>query len=319
MNTELDLWLERYRTHLELEGLRPRTVEAQVWLLGKFTVWCREAGLAKPADLTTELVGDYRRHRIERVNARGKKDTPQSVNLHLVALRSFLTFLERKGVVPALLKESIRKMKQPRRLPKPALSHEEVLRILERIPGESAVHLRDRAILEILYSTALRRQELVDLEVADVDVEGGVLVVQEGKGGKGRTVPLGSTAGAWVVRYLTAGRPTLMNGSPGHDRLFVSKTGLPLTGNVVREIVLRWTRAAGIKKAVSPHTFRRSCATGMIRNRANPAHVKDLLGHEDYGSLGAYVCLEIVDLKDAHRRFHPREQEREAAPRSGNP
>ena len=70
----------------------------------------------------------------------------------------------------------------------------------------------------------------------------------------------------------------------------------------------RWAKAAGIAKAVSPHTLRRSCATGMIRNRANVAHVKDLLGHEDFTSLQSYVKLEIVDLKDAHRRFHPREQ-----------
>jgi phage-related protein len=76
----------------------------------------------------------------------------------------------------------------------------------------------------------------------------------------------------------------------------------------VKEVVLRWGRAAGLTKRVTPHTLRRSCATGMIRNRANPAHVKELLGHEDFSSLDAYIRLEIVDLKDAHRKFHPREQ-----------
>ncbi len=79
----------------------------------------------------------------------------------------------------------------------------------------------------------------------------------------------------------------------------------------MKEVVLRWGRAAGIAKTVTPHMLRRSCATGMIRNRANPAHVKELLGHEDYSSLDAYVRLEIVDLKDAHRKFHPREQDEE--------
>ena len=76
----------------------------------------------------------------------------------------------------------------------------------------------------------------------------------------------------------------------------------------MKEVVRRWARAAGIAKNVTPHTLRRSCATGMIRNRANLAHVKDLLGHEDYRSLDSYIHLEIVDLKDAHRKFHPREQ-----------
>jgi integrase/recombinase XerD len=81
-----------------------------------------------------------------------------------------------------------------------------------------------------------------------------------------------------------------------------------MVGQSVREVVRRWARAAGIERPVSPHTLRRSCATGMIRNRANPGHVKDILGHEDFRSLQSYVKLEIVDLKDAHRRFHPREQ-----------
>ena len=205
-------------------------------------------------------------------------------------------------------------MKRSRRLPKQALSHPEVLKILERIPGDTAVHLRDWAVLEVLYSTGLRRQELVDLEATDIDLEGGILSVQEGKGGKGRMVPLGKVAGEWVSRYIISARPALVRGREDHGRLFVSKSGQPLNGNAVREIVLRWTKAAGIAKPVSPHTFRRSCATGMIRNRANPAHVKDLLGHDDYGSLGSYACLEIVDLKDAHRRFHPREQARTESP-----
>jgi len=86
-------------------------------------------------------------------------------------------------------------------------------------------------------------------------------------------------------------------------------SGAKLRGNDVRDVVQRWAKAAGITKAASQHTFRRSCATGMVRNRANLAHVRDLLGHGDFGSLQSYVRLEITDLKDAHRRFHPRERE----------
>jgi site-specific recombinase XerD len=182
------------------------------------------------------------------------------------------------------------------------------MKILERIPGDTPVHLRDRAVLEVLYSSGLRRQELADLGLCSPDVEAGTLRVEEGKGGKGRIVPLGRSAGQWVSRYLVAARPALAGRREDPGALFLSKSGRPLNGNAVREIVRRWARAAGIAKEVSPHTLRRSCATGMIRNRANPAHVKDLLGHEDFASLDAYVRLEIADLKEAHRRFHPREQ-----------
>jgi integrase/recombinase XerD len=245
---------------------------------------------------------------VERVNARGRRDGSPTVNLHLEGMRDFLGRLVRKGVLPAGLLECLKLIRTPKRLPKGALSHKEMLKILDRIPGDTPIHLRDRAVLEVLYSTGLRRQELVTVNVIDVDLDAGFLRVEEGKGGKGRVVPLGRVAGERIERYLRAARPALVGrkGDPG--RLFLSKSGRPLNGNSIREIVLRWAKAAGIEKEVSPHTFRRSCATGMIRNRANPAHVKDLLGHDDFRSLDAYVRLEIQDLKDAHRRFNPREQ-----------
>jgi site-specific recombinase XerD len=184
------------------------------------------------------------------------------------------------------------------------------MRMIERIPGDTPIHVRDRAILEVLYATGIRRQELVDVTLSDIDLEGGVLRIECGKGSKGRVVPLGRAAVEWLGKYLQSARPALGGESP---HLFISKSGARLSGNVVREIVQRWAKAAGVTKVVSPHTFRRSCATGMIRNRANPAHVKDLLGHGDFGSLQAYVKLEITDLKEAHRRFHPREQEGDSA------
>ena len=202
-------------------------------------------------------------------------------------------------------------VREPKLLPREALAHVQVMRILEAVPGHTAIHLRDRAVLEVLYSSGIRRQELVDLELPDVDLEGGALRIERGKGGKGRVVPLGKAAAGWLSRFLAAGRPALLGRKEDPGRVFLSKSGGPLDGSSVREIVRRWARAAGIEKPVSPHTLRRSCATGMIRNRANPGHVKDILGHEDFRSLQAYVRLEIVDLKDAHKRFHPREQGKE--------
>jgi integrase/recombinase XerD len=141
-----------------------------------------------------------------------------------------------------------------------------------------------------------------------MDLEGGVLRIESGKGQKGRMVPIGREASGWLGRYLASARPALLGKREDPGRLFLSKSGGPLDGPAVLWIVRRWAKAAGITKAVSPHTLRRSCATGMIRNRANVAHVKDLLGHEDFASLKSYIRLEIVDLKDAHRKFHPREQ-----------
>jgi site-specific recombinase XerD len=216
--------------------------------------------------------------------------------------------LARRGEVPKLLLESLPYIKEPSLLPRETLSHAEVLRLLQTVPQNTPIHVRDRAILEVFYSTRIRRQELADLELSDVDPEGGLLRVQCGKGGKGRMVPLGKEASEAVANYVAHARPALLGRKEDAGILFLSKSGLALPGNSVKEVVLRWGKAAGIPKTVTPHMLRRSCATGMIRNRANPAHVKELLGHEDFSSLDAYIRLEIVDLKDAHRKFHPREQ-----------
>jgi integrase/recombinase XerD len=269
----------------------------------------RGLGIHALRDLSIAILEEYRRHRVQAVNAFGRRDRPQSVNLHLAALRDFLRGLIAKGVVPASLREAATPVKEPKLLPKGALTHREMMKLLERIPGVTAVNLRDRAMLELLYSSGLRRQELVDLKILDVDLDGGVVRVECGKGGKGRVVPLGRAAAEWIRRYLQAARPSLTGRGDDEGWLFVSKSGAKLGGNVIREVVCRWAKAAGITKAVSPHTFRRSCATGMVRNRANLGHVKDLLGQGDFRSLQSYVRLEIADLKEAHRKFHPRERD----------
>jgi integrase/recombinase XerD len=301
--------MERYRAHLELEGMAGRTVLGRTGLVAKLSLWSRELGIASPQMLTLQILADYRRYRIEGVNTLGRRDRPRTVNTHLLAIRDFLGFLAGRGELPGMLVQSLKYVKEPRLLPRVTLSHAEVMRLLEAVPPDSPIHVRDRTILEVFYSTGIRRQELADLELSDVDPDGGVLRVRSGKGGKGRVVPLGKLAAEWLGRYVAYARPSLLGRNEDNGILFLSKSSQPLQGNSVKEVVLRWGRAAGIGKTVTPHTLRRSCATGMIRNRANPAHVKDLLGHEDFSSLDAYIRLEIVDLKDAHRRFHPREQD----------
>jgi integrase/recombinase XerD len=304
-----EAWLERYRAHLELEGLAPRTVHGRCGLLAKFFAWARELGIGSAQAVTVELLADYRRYRIQYVNERGGRDRAFTVNTHLLAMRDFFGLLVARGAAPAALLEALAYVREPKLLPKETLSHQEIVTMLERIPGDTPIHLRDRAMLEVLYSTGIRRQELLDLALADLDLEGGMLRVQCGKGGKGRMVPIGRMAVEWVRKYLAAGRPALVEAAGECDAVFVSKSGRRMDGPSVLLVVRRWAKAAGIAKRASPHMLRRSCATGMIRNRASPAHVKDLLGHEDFDSLKSYLKLEIVDLKDAHRRFHPREQD----------
>jgi site-specific recombinase XerC len=136
--------VERYRAHLELRGLQPRTVKGTLWLVEKFVAWADELGLA-PERLTLALVEDYRRYRLQRVNAKGRRDAPRSVNLHLDSLRAYLAWL---GLPPATL-AVLAPIRAPRRLPKSTPTHEEVMAMLGAIPGTKPPHTRDRAMLEV--------------------------------------------------------------------------------------------------------------------------------------------------------------------------
>jgi len=308
MSDDFAVWIDRYADELRLRGLAARTVAGRRWLLAHFRAWCELLGVAEPDRLTRAILEDYRRYRIERLNARGRRDGLRTVNLHFEAVRQFLLFLGKRGAAAPSLAESLVPVKAQRRLPRHTLAHAEVLRILRTVPVDTPIHVRDRAMLEVLYSSGIRRQELIALAIDDLELEQGLVRVVEGKGGKDRIVPVGRHAVDWLRRYLSAARPVLVGRREEHGRVFVTRRGRPLDGSAVREAVRRWAKAAGIGKPVTPHTFRRSCATEMIRAGANPAHVRDLLGHGDFGSLGAYVRLVAQDLKEALARYHPREK-----------
>jgi len=213
-------------------------------------------------------------------------------------------------VVSPSLPAGVEYVKEPETLPRDIPTDPEVRKILAACDTMRSTGFRDRAIVELLYATGIRRQELADLKLGDVDLAQGYLRVEIGKGGKGRIVPLGRMAGDWIRKYLLAIRPELVRGRPDPGWLFVSKSGRKMDGSAILETVRKAAAVAGLEKKVTPHALRRACATEMIRRNANPWHVKELLGHEDFRSLDVYAKLTILDLKEAHRKYHPRERER---------
>ncbi len=302
------LWIERHLKRLEATGHARKTIDSRRSMLDRFATYVREAGVESPGRLTTDLLRAYLLYRRESPNARGKKDRPRSVNSHVLAVRRFVEFLARDGVVPATFVTALEYVKAPETLPKDVPTDAEIRKMLSSIDTTRATGFRDRAILEVLYSTGIRRQELIDLKVEDIDLAQGYVRVECGKGGKGRVDPIGRMAVDWVRRYLLVIRPELVRGKPDPGWLFVSKSGGKLDGPSVRDAVMKAARAAGMEKKVTPHALRRACATELIRAGANPWHVKEILGHEDFRSLDAYAKLTILDLKEAHRKHHPRER-----------
>ena len=191
-----------------------------------------------------------------------------------------------------------------RKMP-PVLTVEEMKKLLEQPNLSLRSQIRDRAMMEVLYCTGIRLDESLSLEVYDVDLKDKALYIRKGKGRRQRVVPLGKTAGSYLKEYLTKIRPRWVKRNRKERKLFLTHGGEPLTGGTVRSFIRRYRIEAGIKKTVSPHTFRRSCATHLVQQGADIRYVQKLLGHSDIKTTQIYTRVRPVDVKQTHNRTHP--------------
>ena len=201
---------------------------------------------------------------------------PRSTNKLISSARAFLDYLAERQIIPPALLAGLSYVKEPSLLPTSVLTHAQVKAMLQAIPTTDAVGWRDRAMLELFYSTGIRARELLGLNIADVDFNNATAIVF-GKGQKERVVPIGRTALRLLESYLRGVRPFLLKDSR-EPALFLNRRGERLPYQVLLRQVHIHAGRIGVDMSVTPHTFRRSCATEMIRAGANLYHVKDLLG-----------------------------------------
>ncbi len=222
----------------------------------------------------------------------------------LATLRSFYKFCVRRGFVESSPLASIRTPKQDKRLPK-FLDASEIARLMQTPPAGNMLGTRDRAMLEVLYSTGIRVSELVGLDMDDLDTTGRTLRVKA-KGRKHRTVPIGETALACIRTYLDwrARHPRSESFDP--NSLFVNKHGQRLSTRSVRRKLDKYLAEAGMDPNISPHTLRHSFATHMLDNGADLRSVQELLGHRSISTTQVYTHLTSARLKEAYDEAHPR-------------
>jgi integrase/recombinase XerC len=222
----------------------------------------------------------------------------------LATLRSFYKFLIRRGVVTASPMITIRTPKQEKRLPK-CLDLEQVQKLMDA-PGDGDIlSVRDKAMLEVLYSSGIRVSELVELDLADIDLQEGVLRVR-GKGRKDRLTPIGSQAIGAVNRYLEmrTADPKLSGKTTG--RVFLNKHGQSLSTRSVRRKLDKYLIEAGLDPGISPHTLRHSFATHLLNNGADLRSVQELLGHQSLSTTQVYTHLTTSRMKQVYDQAHPR-------------
>lgn len=224
--------------------------------------------------------------------------TEKSISRKVASIKAFFKFLSSRKFIksnPALL---LYTPKVPEKLPS-FLSEKEVIKILETPKGKSLQVLRDRAILELLYSTGIRVGELVSLTMKDINLLEETVKVK-GKGKKERIVPVGSPAMKALTEYFE------VRVSRNTDRVFLNKYGKPLTERSIERIVEKYAKKAGIGKKVTPHTFRHSFATHMLERGADLRTVQELLGHERITTTQIYTHLTIEKLREFYNKAHPR-------------
>jgi integrase/recombinase XerC len=226
----------------------------------------------------------------------------------LATLRSFFKFLIRRGVVSVNPLSTIRTPKQEKRLPK-CLDLEQVQKLLDAPDDNDLLGARDKAMLEVLYSSGIRVSELVELDTSDLDLQEGILRVK-GKGRKDRLTPIGSQAIKALQRYFelrsSDSRNPALQGAQGSTRVFLNKHGESLSTRSVRRKLDKYLVEAGLDPGISPHTLRHSFATHLLNNGADLRSVQELLGHQSLSTTQIYTHLTTSRMKQVYDEAHPR-------------
>jgi integrase/recombinase XerC len=238
----------------------------------------------------------------------GQNYTKSTTARKLATLRSFYKFLIRRGAVSVNPLSTIRTPKQEKRLPK-TLDLEQVQKLLDAPGDADLLSSRDKAMLEILYSSGIRVSELVELEMQDLDLQEGVLRVK-GKGRKDRLTPIGSQAIKAIQRYFDLRQQDGRCQQSSHQtRVFLNKHGEPLSTRSVRRKLDKYLVQAGLDPGISPHTLRHSFATHLLNNGADLRSVQELLGHQSLSTTQIYTHLTTSRMKEAYDAAHPRANE----------
>jgi site-specific recombinase XerD len=304
------LWhlMEEYLERRKALNFSNWTLRQCRYNLRRFLRWLASTAEVKAPDrIRRSHLETWQRHLAGMTTSKGRPLKAGSVNKQVENLRGFLKHLASHGYVPPGLTEAIELVKEPKLLPGSVLTHQQMRRLLEAVPTGDAEGYRFRTMLELLYSSGIRAAELLGLDVGDVDFRQDTALVT-GKGQKQRVVPFGKTARRYLEGYIGAVRPHLLRDRT-EKALFLDEQGRRFPYHRLRRLVHAYAAKAGLDGPITPHTFRRSCTTEMLRAGAGMYHVKELLGHESLDTLQHYARLTILDLKKTHRQCHPRERD----------
>ena len=296
-----------YLENLAVRNYTADTIEGRKDALKVFLLWANVRDLSAPSSITKSILESYQRHLWRWRKQNGKPLGISTQRSRLGTLKDFFAHLVKQNHIPANPASELEMPRPEKRLPQESLSPNEVKQLLNIPDISDPLGLRDRAILELFYSTGMRRSELTKLEIHDLNCERQTLQIRQGKGHKDRVVPVGKRALKWLEKYLEETRPKLLL-DPNEKALFLTSYGAAFNPDVISRMVSKFIKQSEISKPGSCHILRHSCATHMLEGGADIRFIQQLLGHEKLETTAIYTQVSIEQLKAVHSKAHPAEK-----------
>ena len=305
----LHAYLDVYCEWALAAGFSEHTMATRRAAVLRFIVWCDERAITAPTQITRPVLERYQRtlHQYRKSNG-----APLSVIAQLGllnALTAWFRWMVRSHHLLHNPAADLELPKKPKALPKTILSVPQVETILNQADPTTLLGIRNRAVMEVFYSSGIRRMELMGLKLYDLDTERGTLMIRQGKGRKDRFIPIGSRACKWVDKYLVEVRPEIVAGYDDQT-LFLDDFGQPMSARFLGDLMRRHVEAAGITTPGACHVFRHAMATHMLENGADIRFIQAMLGHANLETTQIYTQVSMTKLKEIHEATHPARLER---------
>ncbi|MGN6187004.1 MAG: site-specific tyrosine recombinase XerC [Thermoanaerobaculia bacterium] len=300
----LGYYARQHLRSLEVRNYSRSTIKTREKDLRYFLEWADARAITLPSEVSVPVLERYQRFMYYLENKPGQRLTFCTQNLRLQAVRVFFRWLVRQSVIEMSPAELLELPRREYRLPKDILTEAQVESMMSTCDVKTAVGLRDRAVMELLYSSGPRRFEIAGLKVWDVDVEQYTLRIVLGKGNKDRYIPLTERAAFWIRKYRDEVRPQLAI-EPDSGHLFLTLLRKPLVPERVSDITRNASKAAGMRRQVSAHVFRHTMATMMLEGGADIRFVQVMLGHATLTTTEIYTRVALRKLKEVHAMAHP--------------
>lgn len=294
-----------YLRYLKASGYSSASIKNYSYMLKVFSGFIKDHSINPHKICTFETLVKYKKYILSYKTKTGKPLKPATIAHYFSRLILFFKYLTAQQYIFINPFDKIEKIKQSKPLPKNIPVPKEIARIMKHVNVSTLYGFRDRAMLELLYSTGIRRKELANITIYDIDLTHGFLRITCGKGNQSRIVPVGKIACEIIEKYIADIRPKLLKPDIPEFALFVSQYGRKISVDSINSILNKQIKRARLKIKYTCHSFRHACATEMLKGSATIRHVQEMLGHKCLSSTQIYTRVLPYDLLKIHQQTHP--------------